>query len=1011
MHSAARLLSFAACLLAAQAAPGQGASSSIPDRSYYSAIELIYRGDYRRAQRAFADELRGSVKTVDSRWVDSICYHALQGEALYQQGLYGPALDEMNRACSLLMVYPKWLLSAQFRQQPRPDNNPGRRAAPWGPSQRQPVYASLPDTVLIAQGDLNSAQRAAQQGGVVQSAQFWRVDAVEVLRAAALAIRRRNEMLGPLGPHDRLSKELADVLGRGGLAPPNHWSGAWTELLTGLAQEGVGDAQLALPHLTRATLLDGRYDHRLTGAALLEQGRIAMNSGAGRAAAGLLLEALTAAYAFEDVDVMCEAVSLGRLNHIAMGAEGPYPPLAPVIALAESERLEHLEVVARLALAEDLLAAGAPQRAAPALGRIASSRSDWVQGRLGPRLPAVRSMLELTAGKPREANDSLARAVAGQAAVSLRTFQIGQAVARYRAGEISPRLAADVFADLLRDPTAADWSSDPLDAVALLKSAEADAFDSWFDAALQRDDELLAITVSDLTKRRRFFAAQPYGGRLLALRRLLGPSDRLLTAAQQTQRQALLTKLPELVEMNKNAAAIHRDLRNDPGVFAAGGPTSDADRMLRDFARLADGREAALRRAVLARQATDLAFPPARSANEAQDLLTPGQALMVIHETRTGLFGFLLASEGYHTWRLPPRRDLENRIGAALQAMGNFGASREMKQEEAESSEWRRQCDALAKLLVQDARLDLNKTTELVIVPDGPLWHAPWEALPVGDVGGEQTLIDLTPVRYAPTIGLALGDTTPLRPVRKTAVVLPPDGGARADAEQIARQWDRLGGAVREPVRLSAPAPAPTPLLASLIDQAVIRVPSEIDPSQPYAWPPMAIDRTPAIGRLEAWMALPANGPQRLVISGLHTAAGDGLKSSGSRRGDPPPTGRELFHASCGMLASGARTMLVSRWNTGGPTQLDLEREFLLTLPDSPADQAWRRAVTLARGATLDPYAEPRLKPDAKRLDAPTASHPFFWGGFLLIDTGLDPRPQPEQAPEQDPEAEAAAKP
>src|SRR5204863_4159675 len=117
------------------------------------------------------------------------------------------------------------------------------------------------------------------------------INAAEIVRASALAIRRRNELLGPLGKYDRISRQLATTLSRGNLVPANHWSMAWIELLNGVAQVGVGNADEARTHLERAVIVAGQFDHPLTGVALLEQGRLSLVAGDSRTAAQLLLEA------------------------------------------------------------------------------------------------------------------------------------------------------------------------------------------------------------------------------------------------------------------------------------------------------------------------------------------------------------------------------------------------------------------------------------------------------------------------------------------------------------------------------------------------------------------------------------------------------------------------------------------------------------------------------------------------------------------------------------------------
>jgi len=87
-----------------------------------------------------------------------------------------------------------------------------------------------------------------------------------------------------------------------------------------------------------------------------------------------------------------------------------------------------------------------------------------------------------------------------------------------------------------------------------------------------------------------------------------------------------------------------------------------------------------------------------------------------------------------------------------------------------------------------------------------------------------------------------------------------------------------------------------------------------------------------------------------------------------------------------------SRTLLLSRWRTGGQSSFDLVREFAQELPHtSPAD-AWQRAILVAAETRLNPEAEPRIKRVAVN-DPPKANHPFFWAGYLLIDSGIPPEP------------------
>ena len=249
-----------------------------PGQGYFAAIEELYDAGYSRAARGFKSELRGAVRTANTRWVDSICYHTMLGESLYLQGAYGPALDHFDQAAALFLANAKWLHRIKFQQTPRVDTNLGRLQPAWARPQRAVVYANMPQSFLFAIGQIDN-RTPAEQGGVIRPPQFWKLDAQELARTIGWTIYRRGKLLGPLAKHDRLQRNLADTLSRGGIGLPNHWSGAWVELWWGLAAASTGDAAQALPHLQKALTLDGRYDHALTGLAALAQGELALASG------------------------------------------------------------------------------------------------------------------------------------------------------------------------------------------------------------------------------------------------------------------------------------------------------------------------------------------------------------------------------------------------------------------------------------------------------------------------------------------------------------------------------------------------------------------------------------------------------------------------------------------------------------------------------------------------------------------------------------------------------------
>ena len=65
-------------------------------------------------------------------------------------------------------------------------------------------------------------------------------------------------------------------------------------------------------------------------------------------------------------------------------------------------------------------------------------------------------------------------------------------------------------------------------------------------------------------------------------------------------------------------------------------------------------------------------------------------------------------------------------------------------------------------------------------------------------------------------------------------------------------------------------------------------------------------------------------------------------------------------------------------------------REFAQELPHTTAAEAWQRSVFVTGETLVNPEAEPRVSGTTR--DAPQkAMHPFFWSGFMLVDTGAPP--------------------
>lgn len=969
------------CLVTPAAAQRQR-SSKVLKQEYFLSFSSLYEGDYRAARSGFKQSLSRATKTTNTRWIDSICYYAMAGEVAYQLGNNAQALEFFNASLRLAIQYHDWMLFVKFG--PLQPDASSRQPPPWGRSSRPFRLARYPETLNIERSRLGQTAIDGQKGVTKQST-YLPLHVDELVRCTALSIRRRTELMGPVCSRDKLTTAvLSRTSARPG--PPNHWSTAWIDLLHGVSLIATGKINDARPLLKRSVVAAGEFDHPLTCVAFLELGKLAFHEGDYEGAEPLLAEASYSAYYFENPLVIEEALRYGFLIHLMKNKREPFPPLEAAIKWARAKRLHVLEASLAIMAAEHAATTGDARAVKNQVSRAirAVGREDIAVSRLGAWFKYVEAIVASQQGDERKTQASLREALDFMRNGSVRLMQIALADHSYTQRKMSARDALELFGEVMQDPPAAMWRHEPLEALALLEYRNYDVLAHWFDLAIEsgenRDDMSAAIEIADRTRRWRFYETLPNSGRALGLRWVLGAPEDALSETALLQRNDLIERYPKFRALQKQSGEFLLALKKLPLIPEESAELKQQQSLLDGLTRNGQTQDIEMRKVSLRREPIEMAFPRQLVFKSMLEKLGPRQAVLAFHASGRDMYAFLIMGKRHVHWKIASTRDVQKQLVALHRSLGNTGPAAQLDHDDIKNEKWRKTAVRLSKAIMKDSRVSLDQgIDELIVVPDGLLWYMPFELLQFGPDKNSKSLISFAQVRYAPTVSLAVADGRARRRGGATAIV-PGKILTRDDEELTVEAAERLSKILPRAEILSDRPAAPSGMLAKTLDALVVLEAVESS-EDPYNIAPWQIDRGRPGAGLDSWLSAPLGAPELVAWPGFRTPAEAGLKGIGRAR-----PGDDLFLPICGMMSAGTRSLLISRWRAGGRTGQDILREYLQELPHTSAGDAWQRSVEIAMQSPLNAAQEPRMREDREDREV-TATHPFFWSGYMVIDT------------------------
>lgn len=954
---------------------------SYPAPSYYTLQEqhsVLLAGDFRDAERAAQNLYRGGYREGNQRWVDSTAYLYLVGEARYQAGDYAGAMQAFDEAIAIYSSVINWAARvSDWQAQPvTPDNNAVRVARiTWGQPARATNIGRFPSNFMVRFGKdvIVPGDKGATR---IPQERLVPVDVIEMYRAIALTIRRRDQILGTLSEADTPAKTLRSQLGEARAVLPGELPTTLGSVVYGVSVSGEGDYERSTGILQQSLQING-MDHPLTPVALLQIGWNQYMMGEYRAAKATLLEASYSAAYFNQLDLVRESLVLAGRAHMAVNRDQPLPELDTAFEWARIQGMRVAQTQFAMVAAENAIENGQNPQAAKFLetANTLMRGGDLKRSELALRLNVLEIAFAIVEGKA-DNLQALRSALVAYRPATPWAYQIGMLVDPARRRSLTTTTLAALIQRVLRDPTQQDWDRDPFACLAYLTGDRSMFLADALTIQLNKRSFNEALLASENLRRVQFLSRLPLGGRLMSFRELLTRNADELTPElrrKQTELQARFTNLKAALDRAQTTLVALQTQPVSPPEAELKAWETEVDTLSTTCAQI----ESQLVHVSIRRDAIPLLFPPPVDLERVQTMI-PDKTICWIVIFHDNIYHSLLVTKDrvVHQSALN-QANVAKAIRGLAKSWGHTSPAAVVAPQVVLDQSWKKNSHALLKAMIPNSSPEFWSTfDEVVVVPAGMFWYLPFETFSLAETPDSELLIDKAAVRYAPSLNLAFSEQRPKNLQR--AVLYPSkidirdeDAWAANSTTALREAWPQL--TTIEGGRVSTQSVGP--LVHAMIYLNEIRQP---------LWPaPWTAPENKKDGYLkldlERWIGYPNVGPEFLYVAGGNSAIVDGIKGN--------LVGEELEYYTTMLMASGCQSMVLPRWRPGGHVPYDLPAAMLKRMPASTTAVAMREAIQEIRKAPLDLTKQTRLR--SSRGEAPTnADHPFWWAGQMVVDRG-----------------------
>jgi tetratricopeptide (TPR) repeat protein len=937
---------------------------------YYAALDFLEEGQTEQAIIGFDQALQQSRGVDNERGIDSIPPLVMSGECLLMQGHIGMALEQYDSALALSVKCAGWL--SLLGQSPQGKAEQRSRDISWGTeNSRNADYYAVSDPWPIALGGADVLLETPSGRGVA-AGKLVPIDAQEILRCQAIALRRRLQLMGPLTPHNPLTPTLPQAFVLSKDKQYGDTIRAGIALCSTLAKLGIQDDANALTAIRQFVALPSGQDHPLSAVALLSLADRAIDSNDLQSALDFAQEAsLTAARAgqIEHVD---EAIELWSkcVVHSDRDVASVNKTLQQVSKWSSGKsRLLgircQVEVVRQAALRGDSVAARKQGAAAtslllpkqivlPKLDAVVDyslSRIAFLDGNIAQGVQKLEESLipfmgdsQLDVGSP-------------------SLFQLRLLTRLMQNGRIADEVGIPVLGHLLQKKRPGHWRVHVQEQLAFQTADRSDATNLFCLRKLASPSALEHAEAADFLFAERFQQQSVLQGRLLEMRYAVhtdsdrwNPSQRSLLEPFWKGLQPLVQNAEKIRSWNKQfAQAAKYDSRKW---------TDEESKRLDAMLKLCTAQESLVWTTAVSPVSIPVSFPPRLDWQSTKSLFLDNDGIVHYVAIEGEMYGILYAKGEWSSWKIN-QSGLSTLLGQTMQMIRD-GAG-------ANQPELHKSLDTLRKAILPDPIWSkLLGCDRWVIVPDGDLWLLPFELLPLRSVREFAPAVSQHPITYLPTLGCA-----PLL-LRKesrngTPVVQQSPTFWSSKTEVQKSLQDRLVAIPHQAILdIMAVQNAPPSRCVKTTAPAIVSFlnTSWSDPNMIL----LGVDKAPNQGTLAAWNQLPWGTPNKLWLFGTNYTPDASI-----------PTADAWRKLVLSLVAQGTEQMMIARWPVGGKSTMLLTESLADYSSSGRFSDSWQRSVAGLWAEELNPQDESILPKNGGGASRITGSLPMYWSGYVPV--------------------------